>query len=974
MVRAEDFGRFFEEVHGKRPFPWQTDLANRILAGEWPRSIALPTAAGKTALIDIAVFALAAGAPGAARRIFFVVDRRVVVDEAAERAGKLQEALRNPRRDSATARVAEALRGLAGRDYDEETGPLFAGRLRGGIRSDEDWARSALQPMVCCSTVDQIGSSILFRSYGSRSNRNWPIRAGLSGNDSLLIIDEAHTAQPFVQTLEWVAAYRRQADEAVITAPLRVIEMSATPRDPGQDVFRETDGDWEDDCLLSRRWKATKPASLVVAEAAGEAGAAEGNFDGLVRRMAQLAVDFAERGAKVIGVVANRVATARAIHSSLRGRAAYLLTGRSRPYDREEIWRELAPLVKLGRPSQPDEAVFVVATQCIEVGADLDFDALVTEIASIDALEQRFGRLNRDGRAIEGMAAVVAQKDQTASKYVDAIYGERLQKTWRWLTENAVTVSRTEAAAATEGKKAKPKKIKASVVDMGVGALRRLLEGSADRTSLMMVRANAPVLMPAHLDRLSETCPEPGVEPDVALFLHGPQSAPPDVNVVWRADLTADATKSGSEYDWFDTVSAVPPQRAEMLAVPVWSVRKWLARETAEELGDLADIEGAAAEESRGGALRDFLVWRGADEREAPTSDSKRLRPGATIIVPGTYGGCDRWGWSPASKEPVKDVADAVGLERGRPSMRLDRRIVGQWESPGKLEGSLEELESAETDAEVRASLRRISSELPEGSLYGDLARALLKANRKRFRGERDGAGVVLAVVGLAPPEHQESNTASYTVEIALEEHLKDCRHRIGEYAEALRLPDRVAATLREAAAVHDWGKADSRFQSWLRGGMPVSIDDRLLAKSNTNGHDSKAREEARVRSGYPKGGRHELQSVALLQAAGGAILEGVDWDLLLHLVASHHGWCRPFAPVITDPAPLEVTFSGRTARSDHGLYRVDSGVSERFWRLTRRYGWWGLAYLESILRLTDQRQSEWEERREEEALAVASN
>jgi CRISPR-associated endonuclease/helicase Cas3 len=44
-------------------------------------------------------------------------------------------------------------------------------------------------------------------------------------------------------------------------------------------------------------------------------------------------------------------------------------------------------------------------------------------------------------------------------------------------------------------------------------------------------------------------------------------------------------------------------------------------------------------------------------------------------------------------------------------------------------------------------------------------------------------------------------------------------------------------------------------------------------------------------------------------------------------------------------------------------LEGVGSGVSERFWRLTRRYGWYGLAYLECVMRLADQRESEAEQK-----------
>lgn len=972
-----ELSSWFHAIHDHKPFPWQVRLFRDWLCPEapgkarWPRFLSLPTACGKTSLIDLAVFALACGAPCARRRIAFVVDRRLIVDEATRRATRIASALREAlhNENNPLYPVASALVQSGG----DPAEPLLVVRLRGGLELDDSWAKNPAQPAVILSTVDQVGSRLLFRAYGSTSSRSWPIPAGLLGVDTLILVDEAHCARPFCQTLSaienrWQHDREHQFGRALIT-----VQLSATLS--GEAEFQLDNEDFRCE-TLARRLQTPKPARLDIVDPPRHRGArADGTNPRheLENHIVQLAKEWLNQSPSgVLAVVVNRVASARRVLEALDlpQDRKLLLTGRVRAWERDQILQSWLPRIRAGRGANDEGGpLAVVATQCIEVGADLDFDFLITEAASLDALRQRFGRLDRlglrahrvpapDGQTIVGViVAHCSQVDRAADGSLakrDPVYSTALASTWEFLGQIAND----------------------RIVDFCHHNLSRAIEEN-DITPLLQPQPAAFPLLPAYLDLLAHTSPSPEPDVEIAAFLHGSIQPPAEVTLVWRAGLNPNEPRS-----WADLVAIQPPLPGEGCPVPIWEVRAWLEGSTdvPEVSHDLESLQAPSSEEKEDTTYnaRCALAWRGADESVLRRPED--IRPGELLIVPCEYGGCTDFGWDPSSTSPVKDIGDAVATSlRRRPVLRLAALPSGQPD----LDAIRDEFLNSASQwdefperqaADARQFLEKTRDWAVQNSLewLSVLSGNLLQDSQRQVITDPDGTPVAFAG---ARSQGEDAGTGSDASafrrgrRILLSTHLQGVAATAREFAEAVELPARLANSIEHAARYHDLGKQDPRFQAWLLG-LPYAPPSELaqaLAKSPViSPRYSYAIRRARQLSGYPQGNRHEALSVAILKAAPALLPDTVDPDLVLHLVAAHHGYGRPWFPAVDDPqAPeIQVTIDQTQVRisAAHSMHHPDSRVPDRFWRLTRRYGWWGLAYLEAILRLADHRRSADEE------------
>lgn len=969
MIQIPNFATFFYALWGHEPFPWQNRLAEQATNGVWPEWITLPTGTGKTSVIDIAVHALAMQAirPAADRtapvRIIFAVNRRIVVDEAFERARAIAAKLTQASEDPASPLHLHA-RALVSLTAGGDARPLEAYPLRGGTFTDRSWARSSFQPIVLSTTLDQLGSRLLFRGYGV-SDYARPIHAALLANDALLILDEAHTSTAFSQTLQAIARLRSQCTEN-IPLPFQAIQLTATPPAEASEAYQLDQADFEHP-LIKARLAASKPTELIeVPEAKGKE-----RHQKMAEKMRDKALSYLSDGHRRILIVVNRVATAEAVRVALapaKGKAEQLadveiLTGRLRPLDRDALVTRLSEKhqLKSSQPSPDASPLILIATQCIEVGADFDFDALLTELAPLDNLRQRFGRLNRYGRDRVSPASVFGPEESIAPTVDDPIYGTALPSVWAWLCT-------------------------LETPDFGLNAIAPQLPAGNDLAALLAPTSDAPILLAPHLDLLCQTSPEPHISPEITLYIHGPRRDFPEVGVVLRDDLEGIQTPLA-------LLSHIPPLATESATVPLFLAKQWLAKASTGH-DESGDAPMSTPEFKAPNTFEPLPVWRKGEAilLENPAD----LRSGDTLVLPVSRRQ-NLGNLLPLPEDAFDQFEVAHLYARDRLAIRFTRAyrdslavklpvecrdaflqiIAPCFDIPVEEDGWRFDSKTWKVSLPSIAAL--LAEYLPATHLHKTLWQhaAWKEANPKRTRniddwrfvpfpeGTHQGALLMNTVrCGATPWPMEPTDLGTQGNESREPATLEQHSFGVALRAEAngRHLSQSLRECLREAGLLHDVGKLDPRFQALLYGCFLYALSGREALAKSDRALNPAAEKELRQALNLPNGFRHELLSAKIVCDAE-VYAQYPERDLLLHLIASHHGRCRGFAPVVYDqhPEPFEVK-TGKLSMTCAGhsvpMASLSDGVPARFWSLTSRFGWWGLPYLESLLRLADQAES----------------
>lgn len=882
---SETFPARFEALTGYTPLRWQKRLFEQMLSGTIPSACDLPTGLGKTSVIPIWLIALASPAPNSTvklpRRLVYIVNRRTVVDQATDVVERMRRRLQNPQ-DERWINHKDSLHALNSR--------LWA--LSAVAKKDASFGVSTLR-----------GEMADNEEWKADPGRPAIIVGTIDMVGSKLLFSgygdgryhRTHHAGLIGQDVLIVH------DEAHLTPafgdllrsvanaqrcdceprPIRVMELSATRRG----------GDNEEDVLRLEAEDEQDPIVIERLDASKHLLFHEVAETDVIAKLVDCAMLHDRTASKVLIYVrlpdhAQQVAgqLKAKLGSGADNRVA-LLTGTVRGYERDQLIQN-PPTSMAGRIVRLflDGVKPEHTVYLVSTSAGevgIDLDA-DHMLCDLTTMDSMIQRLGRvNRRGGSGRVALV--------EVVIATKDEEDRK-----KESEVTLAIQATHRIVLGWIGKRDK-----VNVGPRNLRDLVAKLSDdeRTSAFSPKPMTPPLTDILLDAWSLTSVDylPG-RPEVAAYLHGLTHDPPETYVAWRKEVTLfDQAQVSQEAlcDWFRASRIEACERLRDRTDRVKKVLADLLKARSRKLKlESYDFPVIVLNE-RGGAEWCHL--------SKVVGDDFRLAY-RTIVLPVEAGGLDEHGMLTANLDEVLDCAE-ITSPGDRRERWLSIRNGGEYQRilTGQTLASLPE----GLREEERICLRQPSEDGEQESESCDL--------------------MLLASASEAALENPETARFRQT----LTEHTDSIVSYVGGIADCLGLESSIKSALVVAAKWHDRGKNCAIWQRYA---------------CNTNRAEPLAKSRNYLHGSVLRGYRHEFSSI--LEADGCEELRShAERDLVLHLVAAHHGRARPhFDPHAFDNEKFTTADNERAAVE----------VMRRFGRLQQRFGRWGLAWLESLLRCAD--------------------
>jgi CRISPR-associated endonuclease/helicase Cas3 len=777
---------------------------------------------------------------------------------------------------------------------------LAISTLRGQFEDNREWYADPSCPSIICGTVDMIGSRLLFSGYriGFKSR---PLHAGFLGQDALIVHDEAHLEPAFQKLIEAIEDEQARCKEF---KSFHVMELTATTRNGAGNAEKngksfELTGEErnpperipdpkESEPSIHHVWrrlKARKALQLTSVE----------DDKKVVGKVAEIASGYKDKNAAVLVFVRTVDAVMDIAQELTKTRRKVVsLTGTMRGKERDELI-EKPEFKRFLKDAEPAETVYLVCTSAGEVGIDISADHMVCDLSTFESMAQRFGRVNRYGKGTDTCIDVAHPVS----------FGKSKKNTKKEEAGEAPDPSREskEGLDIDELDKRRQKTLELlKKLDGDAGPLKL---GSLDAQERQAAFSPPPVILPVtdilfdawSLTTIREKMPG---RPPVAPYLHGlSEWLPPETQIAWREEVGRITNGLLEQYPPKDLLEEYPLKPHETLRNRSERVFKELEKLAARH----AEAPIWVVDEDE--AIKASTLKEVADKRR------KDRINGCTLILPPLVGGLSN-GMLDGDSGQADDVADNWQNENGQPRRH---RFFSDNPRPEITDATRGMAPICTIDTKPDAD--------------------------ESENGDEEGE----AVIGrywhwYARLRDVEDATRASIRPVLLSVHSGDAKREAEKIVAGLELPEDFKKAVILAAEIHDLGKGRELWQRSIGNPNPQEY----YAKSGKP--ENKPRWRSQDLSPY----RHEFGS-ALDSVVDLSHKKRLDEfsedlrDLILHLVAAHHGRARPHFPLdeVFDPDRPQVEVDA-----------LGNETPRRFARLQRKYGRWGLAYLESLVRAAD--------------------